>query len=315
MKRPGRRTFIVGVVLVMVALVAGGLLGPLHAEVSAKGKPDVPPGKDKNTYTEQVQLQDIDSGLTSPTGDYRWLDVADQAYSATYRDTYDYTQANVKVAFNPAEEVFKGLLTANNLKPNFAYQVKLGGDPIIYPTANENIGLKGRWWRETWDGSEWTSGTNSTDADYLAHKDDVDLIGGSPTGFMYKYTGYLVFDYFTTDGKGNASLSFEADSSYHVLWKTTQSGHTRTASDGPIKTSRFKVNAKSSAAYDTNYGWQTVSIYGEVERTPVGGVYLDAGTYNCEFFLTEESFHGSGGAYAGNWAAAMGAPIEFQITE
>jgi len=119
------------------------------------------------------------------------------------------------------------------------------------------------------------------------------------------------FDYFTTNDRGNASLSFEADSSYHVLWKTTQ--RARTSSDGPIKTRVFDVK-KSLPAYDVNYPPQTVSIYGEVERTPVGGLYLDAGTYNCEFFLTEESFHYSGGTYSGEWAAAMGAPIEFQIT-
>ncbi|MDP7384533.1 MAG: hypothetical protein QF593_00700, partial [Nitrospinota bacterium] len=31
--------------------------------------------------------------------------------------------------------------------------------------------------------------------------------------------------------------------------------------------------------------------------------------------LTEESFHGSGGGYAGNWAAAMGADMLFAIVE
>jgi hypothetical protein len=46
-----------------------------------------------------------------------------------------------------------------------------------------------------------------------------------------------VFDYFITDENGDVSFSFETDSSYHVLWKTTQ--RTRTASDGPIKTATF----------------------------------------------------------------------------
>jgi hypothetical protein len=32
-------------------------------------------------------------------------------------------------------------------------------------------------------------------------------------------------------------------------------------------------------------------------------------------FLTEESFHGSGGQYAGGWAAAMGNEIIFNIPE
>ena len=44
-----------------------------------------------------VSLEDIDSGLTSPTGSYRWLDVADQAYSATYQNSYNYTNADVEI--------------------------------------------------------------------------------------------------------------------------------------------------------------------------------------------------------------------------
>ena len=72
---------------------------------------------------------------------------------------------------------------------------------------------------------------------------------------------------------------------------------------------------KSLPAYDVDYPTQTVSIFGEWERLPVGGIFLALGSYNCEFFLTEESFHAAGVPYAGNWAAAMGAPIEFQITE
>jgi hypothetical protein len=47
----------------------------------------------------------------------------------------------------------------------------------------------------------------------------------------------------------------------------------------------------------------------------VGGKYPAAGLYDCQFILTEGSFHGSGGANAGHWAAAMGAPISFEITE
>jgi hypothetical protein len=35
------------------------------------------------------------SALTSPTSSYRWLDVADQAYSDGYRSDYDYTDTIV----------------------------------------------------------------------------------------------------------------------------------------------------------------------------------------------------------------------------
>jgi hypothetical protein len=96
-----------------------------------------------------------------------------------------------------------------------------------------------------------------------------------------------------------------------VLFKITQ--RTPTSDDGVVKTARFKVNAKSSPAYDDYFGWATVGVFGQFEPLPVGGKYPAAGLYDCQFILTEESFHGDGGSYAGNWAAAMGAPISFDI--
>jgi len=294
---------ILAVILIICSLI---LFSPGVA--AARGKPPKTP-KGNTEYTSTVQLQDIDSHFTSPSGKFRWLDIADQAYGEAYRNNYDYTQAAVIVAYAPAGASLRGLLTANNLKPNFAYQVKLAGDPVEYPEANENIGFVGRWWREEWNGSEWVNGHNSTDADYLANKDTPEPT--SPTGLKYKFTGYLVFDYFITDSKGNASLEFEVNSSYHVLFEITQ--RSPTPADGPVKTRSFKINAKSSPAYDTNHPRVTVSIYGQVERTPVGGIYLAPGTYNCQFFLTEESFHGKGGLYAGEWAAAMGEFLSFEI--
>ena len=41
------------------------------------------------------------------------------------------------------------------------------------------------------------------------------------------------------------------------------------------------------------------------------GVALPAGSYEADFILTEESFHGGG--LAGGWAAAVGAPLTFEI--
>jgi hypothetical protein len=202
-------------------------------------------------------------------------------------------------------------LIANNQKPNFAYQVKLAGDPINYVTANENIGFVGRWWREEWVAGAWSGGQNSSDSDYISNAADPD--SGSPTGLKYKFTGYLLFDYFLTDSKGNASLEFDVNSSFHVLFKISQ--RAPRAADGEVKTRRFKVNTKSSPAYGVNLGWAAVGVYGQIERPPVGGKYPAAGLYDCQFILTEETFHGSGGTYAGNWAAAMGAQISFEITD
>ncbi len=267
-----------------------------------------------------VYLDYVDYGTTA-YGGYRWRDVAGQLYSDDYRTTYSYNQTDVtvQVTFERVDTTLYGTLSATNLKPNFAYQLKLAGEPSA-PTINERIGFAGRWWQETWNGTKWANGQNlnnkgdgsspnPNDLTYLARRDIEDP--SSPTGKKYKFTSYLVFDYFITDENGNASLNFEANSSYHVLWNTIQ--RTRTSNDGTTKTTTFDPDP-SQPAYDTDYPENTISIFGEWERLPVGGVYLKPGDYGCEIYLTEESFHGwPGGTYTGGWAAAMGAPIEFRI--
>ncbi len=307
----------VALVWLLLICMLGGLVG--GAGVLAMTDLRHYPGlSEAGSAATLVQLQDIDPGLTSPIGDYRWLDIADQAYSDNYRDSYNYTQAEVQVTYDAADGTLSGTLTASGLKPNFDYQLKLVGSPGT--PSNERIGLAGRWSEETWNGSEWTnkrnlnnkgdgSSPNPNDETYFAWYDIEDET--SPTGKKYRYTGYLLFDYFITDGDGTATLDFEADSSYHVLWKTSQ--RARTVDDGPLESSTFNPDP-SSFAYDTDYGQSTVSIFGEWERLPVGMVYLQPGDYTCQIVLTEESFHGSGGAFAGNWAAAMGGEIQFEIT-
>jgi len=177
----------------------------------------------------------------------------------------------------------------------------------------------GRWWREVWNGREWTGGgnlnnkgdgssPNPNDDVYFARRDIADPT--SPTGLRYRYTGYLPFDYFSTDATGNVLLAFEQNSAYHVIWKTTQ--RARTPEDGPPKTVIFDVELPDPAgAYDTDYPEATVTVFGEWERLPVGGVILPVGIYEADFTLTEESFHGGG--LAGGWAAAMNARIAFEI--
>lgn len=176
---------------------------------------------------ETIQLVDVDSGLASPTGNYRWLDVADQEYSSVYRTSYNYTQAVVLVSLSASPQPVQGTLLATNLKPNFAYQFKLVGSADT--AANERIGLAGRYWQEEWSGSNWTNGQNlnnkgngyfptPNDDAYFSRRDIADT--NSPTGLRYKYTCYLVADYFITDSNGNATVTFQVDSSYHVLWKT-----------------------------------------------------------------------------------------------
>ena len=270
--------------------------------------------------SESVELVPIAGPGAAQPSDYRWCDVADNLYSDNYRATYEYSQAQVNATFSKADQFFKGTLTASNLKPNFAYQLKLVGIPGNL--SNEMIGLTGRWWQEEWNGTAWTNGQNLNDKGsgsspnpnddtYFARKSITDA--SSPTGYHYRYTGYLLFGYFITDSNGDATLDFETGGSYHVLWKTTQ--RTRVpADDGPLDTVTFDPNPPQPA-YEVDYPSSTVSIFGEWERLPIGGVFLPPGDYSCEVVLTEESFHGNGGTYAGNWAGAVEGNISFTITQ
>jgi hypothetical protein len=263
-----------------------------------------------------VSLTSADPDLTSPSGYYRWMDVAGQTYSSDFQDSYNYSQATVHVSYNTFGESLTGKLIAQNLKPNFAYQLKLVGTPGT--TDNELIGLAGRWWQEEWNGSAWTNGQNLNDKGtgsspnpndntYLTRKSMADIT--SPTGLHYRYTGYLLFGYFITDSNGDANLYFETGNCYHVLWKTTQ--RARVAEDGPLKTVTF--DPVLSTAYDVDYPSSTVSIFGEWERLPMGNVNLATGNYNCQIVLTEESFHGTD-PLEGNWAAAMSTNTSFTLT-
>ena len=65
----------------------------------------------------------------------------------------------------------------------------------------------------------------------------------------------------------------------------------------------------------TTFPPEPLPSFGEWERLPVGGIFLQPGDYIAEIILTEESFHGSGEHFAGSWAAAMGADIEFSVIQ
>ena len=209
-------------------------------------------------------------GLTNiGSGTYRWKDIADHIYTASYQSSYSYSDAVVTVKYDEASHRFKGSLEASNLKPYFAYQLKLEG--IVASPGNEELKSIGR----TWNG-----------------------------------IGYLIFDYFVTDGTGVATLNFEQDSSYHVLWTTQR---TPEAVDGPIITTTFTANIPPHSAYSGGYSEKTVEIYGERENSHVVGfTFLPVGHYVCKVVITEESFH-QDDTYGGDWAGAMQADIEFDI--
>jgi hypothetical protein len=220
------------------------------------------------------------------------MDIAENVYAESYRDTYLYEQASVTVTFNTCgDSTFSGHLSAYNLKPNFAYQVKIVGKPENVwgdegdDITNENIGYTGRWWRAA------PNPGNSNDADYEAHHDDS----------TYIYEGYLVFDFFITDRFGQAELDFATESSFHVLFWEDQ--RTPGGCDSPVKWSTVTGFA-TDPAYDSDLTPEDVGVYAQIERLCYGEARLPAGLYNCRFLLTEESFHQSG-ELGGYWAAAV----------
>ena len=253
----------------------------------------------------------------SPSSAYRWLDAADQAYATEYRGSYNYSQATVTVTYFSAGATFSGQLVAWDLKPNFAYQLKLVGESGT--PSNEQIGLAGRWWQEEWNGSAWANGHNLNNKGNGSSPNPNDLVyfarrfiedPSSPTGYHYRYTGYLLFAYFITDETGGATIGFETGRCCHVLWKTSQ--RSPTSNDGPVQTAVFDPDP-AQPAYDVDYPNSTVSIFGEWERLPMGDVHLAPGPYACHITLTEESFHGTA-PLAGNWATAIDTAISFEVT-
>jgi hypothetical protein len=227
-----------------------------------------------------------------PGNVFRWRDVATNLYAVSYQNSYTYEDSGVAVTFESYQDsTFAGHLSATNLKPNFAYQVKIVGKPEGSwgpdgdDAANERIGYAGRWWRVT------PNPGNSNDQDYEAHRDDPDYI----------YEGYLLFDFFVTDRFGSAELGFTSNSSYHVLWWEDQ--RPRGSCDSPVEWSTVTGYA-SDPAYDEDVGPVDIGVYAEIERLCFGETTLPEGAYNCRFLLTEESFHQSGEG-DGYWASVL----------
>jgi hypothetical protein len=238
-----------------------------------------------------VELVPAIDVTTWPDAPFRWKDVDSNLYAESYRASYLYEDASVVVTFDTCgDSTFSGHLSATNLKPNFAYQIKIVGKPENLwgeagdDTTNENIGYTGRWWRSA------PNPGNSNDADYEAHHDDT----------SYVFEGYLVFDFFTTDRFGQAEVDFATESSYHVLWWEHQ--RASGGCDSPVKYSAVTGYA-TDPAYDYDIDSVEVGIYAEIERLCYGETTMPEGFYNCRFLLTEESFHESG--LGGYWASAM----------
>ncbi len=120
-----------------------------------------------------LDLQPAADIIIESKSTFRWKDIAANTYAQSYKDTYDYAAADVDINYDPAgDSTLRGHLSASNLKPNFAYQIKLSGKPTALwglagdDTTNERLGYLGRWWRHQ------PNPGNSSDADYEANHDE-----------------------------------------------------------------------------------------------------------------------------------------------
>jgi len=200
----------------------------------------------------------------------------------------------VRVRYLEEDATFNGRIEARNLKPNFAYQIKVMATVDIDEGTFQYLGAYGRF--------QAPDMLNMDDSQFLAYDKKGDV------------TSFIFFDYLVTDENGNAARDFSMTHSLHVLWKDIQS-KTQLANPDDIET--FTVSASDAETYmlpDTSP--KTVGIWAERERVrydnPVGGVSFIPALLRAHLVLTEESFH-SPEKVGGEWATPYYLPVMFTI--
>ena len=291
----------VWVCLVVASLaVTAGCIGPPRP-------PEPPPG------TVMIPAEtSTPAPLPTDGDDLRWRDIDDQPYSPEFREyfSYDHPDAyDVTVEWTSGPAPLKGALTARGLKPNFAYQLKFWARKGLVGATEEanrhdplalsgyRLGTVGRWWCEE---CAW-------------NVDDADLDRHVEAG--HTVMGYLLFDWFVTDPRGNAHHAFQVDSSYHVLWTRDQRRPRR--NDPPPREYEFSRE---------RYGYEealagtrsTVLIFPEweVNRPLPGMVRLPPGEYDILLDITEESFHANlrdPHPLGGFWARVLAETVRFTV--
>ena len=246
----------------------------------------------------------------------RWRDIAAQPYCAAKKASFGYAQATVALEYQPSGPTFAGTLAASGLKPHFAYQLKLNGLPAFThgdegdDWANEQLGRAGRWWATKLrrsDGAvvqQW----RSNDKEY----DEWKARGFADDEHHVVFDGYLLFACLVTDAEGAARLDLALDSSFHVLFKTSQ----REPKPNDSTPTPHQVAAHASSPwYDQDFPARTVELYAEWEpgRALPGQCVLPPGDYTARLFLTEESFHEREPG-SGDWATVLASDtISFTI--
>ena len=242
-------------------------------------------------------------------GNQRWRDTAATPYQAGSIGSYDYASAAVQFEYAESGSALSGVLTGIGLKPNFTYQIKLNGKPSYFwgaagdDAANERLGFAGRWWLTQVEKSTGSAvgGWNSNDAEYLSWQS----LGFEDEDYHYVFEGYLLFDYVVTHAAGDVSKTLTVDSSFHVLWKTSQ--RPPNSNDSDPEAHVFVIDG-SSDWYASSQPDEARSVYAEWERARAlpGELSLPVGSYAVRIFLTEESFHENATSPpSGRWATVM----------
>ncbi len=273
--------------------------GPTAADCLIRLSPDSQPDQCDQSE-EAFMVYDADKSIVldniSPVTTERWLDIAGNEYSGAFMSSFDYDDATVTIHYASSAPTFAGRVEATGLKPNFAYQVKLAGRRA-WLEPFESIGFLGRWWIDI-------GGTNFTDAQYLANKDDPDRIIDS----------YIFFLHFVTDSNGDATEAFALDSSLHVIWSEELNSRSPGADDSAIYPYTF---TPGGPAYPAALPQTTENLWLENEwvnpRPAIGEAVMDAGEYFARVVVTEESFHQSGVTYGGTWATVLSGDVEFTV--
>ena len=171
------------------------------------------------SWPELVPVLASEAQLTPIAGvsesSLRWWDVASNVYDSAYSDTYIYDDATVILTYGVGGDpaTLAGHLSAVNLKPNFAYQMKLEGKPTGLwgvdgdDDANEVIGFLGRWWRD-----------QPSPGSQLPTRTTLPTTTIRPTS-----TSGICFSIFSSPtAPANAEVDFALDSSLHVLATDSQ---------------------------------------------------------------------------------------------
>ncbi len=124
-----------------------------------------------------------------------------------------YEDSKVVLDYVYDESVYSNVvLTGENLKPNSDYMLVLLGRPSCLSNpfddfANELVGLAGSWSCVDCDCS--LVSCDRTDGEYYANK----LDPGKEC-----IQGYLILDYFVSDGSGSVFKAFDSEGNSHFLW-------------------------------------------------------------------------------------------------